>query len=52
MTPPTFADIGKSARDLLRKNFDLGIRFFSFKGKNGNLEFLSRVDNAFRVGKV
>ncbi|VDM31455.1 unnamed protein product [Hydatigera taeniaeformis] len=52
MTPPTFADIGKSARDLLRKNFDLGVRFFSFKGKNDKLEFLGRVDNAFRVGKM
>ncbi|VDK41424.1 unnamed protein product [Taenia asiatica] len=52
MTPPTFADIGKSARDLLRKNFDLGVRFFSFKGKNDNLELFSRADNIFRVEKV
>nr|CDS24831.1 voltage dependent anion channel protein 2 [Echinococcus granulosus] len=52
MMPPSFTDIGKSRRDLLRKNFDLGIRFFSFKGKNDNLEFLGRVDNAFRVGKL
>ncbi|VDO03211.1 unnamed protein product [Rodentolepis nana] len=52
MGPPSYSDIGKAARDVLRKNFDLGMKFFSFKSKEGNWEYASRIDNAFRYRNV
>ncbi|KAM7533948.1 hypothetical protein Aperf_G00000105037 [Anoplocephala perfoliata] len=52
MSPPTFADIGKSVRDILRKNFDLGMRFVSYKGSLDDFEYTSRIDNAFRYKKM
>ncbi|KAM3187769.1 hypothetical protein ACTXT7_001612 [Hymenolepis weldensis] len=48
MRPPPYSDIGKAARDVLRKNFELGMRFVSYKGKEGNYEYTGRIDNAFR----
>lgn len=52
MGPPPYSDIGKAARDVLRKNFELGMRFISYKGKEGNYEYTGRVDNAFRYKNV
>ncbi|VDL11670.1 unnamed protein product [Hymenolepis diminuta] len=48
MGPPPYSDIGKAARDVLRKNFEFGMRFLSYKGKEGNYEYTGRIDNAFR----
>ncbi len=52
MSPPCFADIGKSARDLIKKNFGLGISFVSFKGSHGPAQFTSRVDSILRAERV
>nr|CDS27799.1 voltage dependent anion channel protein 2 [Hymenolepis microstoma] len=52
MGPPSYSDIGKTARDVLRKNFDLGMRFISYKSKEGNYDYTARIDDAFRYRKM
>ena len=52
MSPPSYTDIGKSARDLINKHFGLGVRFFHYQGNVGPLEFTSHFDSILRLEVV
>ncbi|VDN16816.1 unnamed protein product [Dibothriocephalus latus] len=52
MSPPSYPDISKAVREFLRKNYNFGTAFFSFKGNHDFVDFTTRTDSLIDAQKT